>query len=72
MEIELGSLSDDLQSQIERAGCEYCGKVPLEILEKSAKAVSLLYIRGYISNSQATQARKRIVRDIKVIKIQEV
>ena len=71
MEIELGCLADDLSIQIERAGYVYCGKSSLDILQRSATAVSLLYIGGYISETQATQARKRIIREIKVTKKQE-
>lgn len=66
MQIELGALSDDLQDQLVKAKMEYVGTVPIELLQRAANGISLLHVRGYLSDAEATRARKRLVKDIKV------
>ncbi len=68
MQIELGVLADNLSVQFEKAGVSYCGTQPLEILERSVEAITLLYIQGYLSEAEAERARKRVLEDIKVRK----
>ena len=66
MQIELGALSPDLKDQFEKEGVEYVGVVPVDILQSGANAITLLQIRGYLPDSQASAARKRLCKDIKV------
>ena len=68
MQIELGVLADNLSVQFEKAGVSYCGTQPLEILQRSSEAISLLYIQGYLSETEAEKARKRVLEDVKVRK----
>ena len=66
MQIILGALADDLSVQFEKAQVEYIGKTPLDIIQRSADAISLLSIRGYLSESEARKARQRLMKEIKV------
>ncbi len=66
MQIILGPLADDLSEQFKKAGVEYVGKTSIELIQKSADAISLLYIRGYLSESEARKARERLMKEIKV------
>ena len=66
MQIILGALADDLSVQFEKAQVQYIGKTSLDILQKSADAISLLSIRGYLSESEARKARERLMKEIKV------
>ena len=49
MQIILGALADDLSVQFKKAGVQYIGKPSLDIIQRSADAISLLSIRGYLS-----------------------
>ena len=66
MQIILGALADDLSVQFEKAQVQYIGKTSLDILQKSADAISLLSIRGYLSEAEARKARQRLMKEIKV------
>ena len=66
MQIILGALADDLAVQFEKAGVQYIGKPPLDIIQKSADAISLLSIRGYLSESEARKARQRLMKEIQI------
>ena len=66
MQIILGALADDLSVQFEKAQVEYIGKTPLDIIQRSADAISLLSIHGYLSESEARKARQRLMKEIKV------
>jgi len=63
MQIILGALADDLSVQFEKAQVEYIGKTPLDIIQRSADAISLLSIRGYLSEAEARKARQRLVNN---------
>ena len=66
MQIILGPLADDLSEQFKKAVVEYVGKTSIELIQKSADAISLLDIRGYLSESEARKARERLMKEIKV------
>lgn len=66
MQIILGALADDLEKQFKKAGVQYIGKPSLDIIQRSADAISLLSIRGYLSESEARKARQRLMKEIKV------
>lgn len=55
--VELGALSPPLKDQVP-------GLKDADILQADADAISRCYIRGLISESTATIARKRLMRDI--------
>ncbi len=66
MQIILGALADDLSIQFEKAQVQYIGKTSLDILQKSADAISLLSIRGYLSEAEARKARQRLMKEIQI------
>ena len=66
MQIILGALADDLSVQFEKAQVEYIGKTPLDIIQRSADAISLLSIHGYLTESETRKARQRLMKEIKV------
>ena len=66
MEIMLGPLADALSVQFEKAGVRYIGKPSLDNIQKSANAISLLYIRGYLTEAETLRARKRLMKEIKI------
>ncbi len=69
MQIILGALADDLSVQFEKGHVEYVGKTPLDIIQRSADAISLLSIRGYLTESETLRARKRLMKEIKIRKV---
>ena len=66
MQIILGALADDLSVQFKKAGVQYIGKPSLDIIQRSADAISLLSIRGYLSESESRKSRQRLMKEIKV------
>ena len=66
MQIILGALADDLSVQFDKAQVEYIGKTPLDIIQRSADAISLLSIHGYLTESETRKARQRLMKEIKV------
>ena len=66
MQIILGALADDLSVRFEKAQVEYIGKTPLDIIQRSADAISLLSIHGYLTESETRKARQRLMKEIKV------
>jgi hypothetical protein len=66
MKITLGALGDSLEEQFEKEGLEYCASIPLDFLQRCVDAISLLRIQGYLSDSEAVKARKRLIKDIRV------
>ena len=63
MQIILGALADDLSAQFDKAKVEYVGKTPLDIIQRSADAISLLSIHGYLIESETRKARQRLVNN---------
>lgn len=60
MQIELGALAPSLIEQL-------AGEVDAAILahlDRDADAITRLYVRGYIAQSVADRARKRLVKEI--------
>ncbi len=66
MQIILGALADDLSVQFKKAGVQYIGKPSLDIIQRSADAISLLSIRGYLTESETLRARKRLMKEIQI------
>lgn len=61
-EIQFGALCPPLSQQIVAAG----SKVPsdVDLLQQDADEISRLYIRGLLSDSESTRARKRLMARI--------
>lgn len=60
MKIALGALSPSLTEQLDGM----IDEKEIAVLDLDADAITRLYIRGYISSSQATTARKRLIKKI--------
>lgn len=65
MQIILGALADPLMDQLAEINTTPKQKAEIEMLDKDADAISRLYIRGLIPESQATKAREKLMRRIK-------
>ncbi len=61
MQIELGALAKPLTEQLAGSGIDH---KKLQVFDLDANAISRLYVRGLITESQATAARKKLLRTI--------
>ncbi len=66
MRITFGVLADSLADQFEQEGVEYIGKPSIELLQNCANAITILAVHGYLTESEVTKARKRLLKEIKV------
>ena len=64
MQIELGALADSLKDQLAKIDTTPEQKAEIERLDMDADAISRLYVRDLIPESQATKARQKLMRKI--------
>jgi len=62
--LELGLLSPKISQQLGDAGLPFEDDV-VEIYDRDAAEISRLLVRGYISDSAARTARKRLMRKLR-------
>lgn len=60
--LAMGAISDPIAKQIEDAGLN--APMDCQRLQMAADAISRLFICGYITNSMADSARKKLMKDI--------
>jgi outer membrane protein assembly factor BamA len=63
--IELGAMSDTIAKQLHDQGVEQIGK-SVELLDRMANAITILYLHGCLTDSETDKARKKLVKQIKV------
>ena len=67
MQITLGALADPLRDQLAKFKLTPDQRAEIERLDMDACAISRLYIRSLIPESQATKARQKLMRKIEQI-----
>ena len=64
MQITLGAMADPLKDQLAKIDTTPEQKAEIDRLDMDADAISRLYIRDLIPESQATKARQKLMRKI--------
>ncbi len=64
MQITLGAMADSLKDQLAKINTTPDQKAEIERLDMDACAISRLYIRDLIPESQATKARQKLMKKI--------
>ena len=64
-QIELGALSPSISEQLAAQGLEQTGGDRVDLLDRMADAITLLYLHGYMTAGETERARKRLVKKLK-------
>ena len=69
MHIELGAMCPSIAEQLAAMGLEQTGK-NVEMLDRLAKAITLMHLHGCLTDSESTKARQRLMKMVKARKIE--
>ena len=69
MQITLGALADSIKDQLGKINTTPEQTAQIEALDMDARAISRLYVRGLISDSQKERARKKLLLNLERILI---
>ena len=69
MQIELGAMAPKISEQMAAMGLEQTGK-SVELLDRLAHSITLAMLHGCLTDAECEKARKRLVKQIKVRKIE--
>lgn len=71
MQIILGAMANPLKDQLADIDTTPEQQAEIERFDMDSDAISRLYIRGLIPESQATKARQKLMRNIKQMLVKE-
>ena len=64
MQIRLGALAPKLSKQLDAVGITNYDEEYLEVFQRDADSISRLSIRGFITDTIAEKARKRLIKKL--------
>lgn len=64
--INLGSLSDNISEQLAAQGVEQQGSPSVEMLDRLADSITLLFLNSCLTEAETARSRKKLIKQIKV------